>query len=232
MGNLSSDTAATPTSPPLSTSADSPRSHAHRHRRIWAEILRREQEGEVLTVRAIHGVTGGSFRTISRILNTHRANQGYLSGPANHLPATLPGEPPRQTPGERDRLLRLALATAHREILKLRQQRDELLAKSRQQEAAIAAHQDSLARFEGHLAPIWREMANHLDLLRRLQRLDLPRLLATLDHLSQTPPNLPATPEAKRLAKLESDKQQLIRQLFELESRLAQVSTNHFPGEN
>ena len=177
-------------------------SHAQRRQIILDEIKRRDAAGESLSVREIRGVTGGSFRTISSVLAEFREHTAlrFLDGRA------------AQSPTERESALRERLDLASREKADLVQENLRLSNELDEAQKVIAAQRDSIARFEGQLSPIWKEMLSSLDMLRHLRVEDLA---ATIDALKRQAATRTADP-SRQEHRLAAENQKLIAQVVKL----------------
>ena len=181
-------------------------SHAQRRRTILAEIKRRDAAGESLSIREVRRVTGGSFRTISSVLMEYREQTAlrFLDGRA------------AQSPTERESALRERLGLAYREKADLAQEILRLSKELDEAQKVISAQRDSIARFEGQLSPIWKEMLSSLDMLRHLRVEDLA---ATIDALKRQVATRTSDP-SRQEHRLVAENQHLIGQVVKLTEQI------------
>jgi len=177
-------------------------SHTERRRIILDEIKRRDGDGESLSTREIRRVTGGSFRTITSVLAEFREMTAlrFLDGRA------------AQSPTERESALRERLDLAHREKADQTKENRRLSRELDEAQKIISAQRDSIARFEGQLSPIWKEMLSRLDMLRHLAIEDLASAIKALKKQATTKPTDPSKQEHR----LAAENQQLIAQVVKL----------------
>lgn len=182
-------------------------SHAQRRRIILDEIKRRDAAGESLSVREICRATGGSFRTISSVLMEYREQTAlrFLDGRA------------ALSPTERESALRERLDLAYREKADLAQENLRLSNELDEAQKVIAAQRDSIARFEGQLSPIWKEMLSSLDMLRHLRVEDLA---SAIDALKRQVATKAAADPSKQEHRLVAENQHLIGQVVKLTEQI------------
>lgn len=183
--------------------------HAQRRRIILDEIKRRDAAGESLSVREIRCITGGSFRTISSVLTEFREKTAlrFLDGRA------------AQSPTERESALRERLDLAYREKADLTQENFRLTNELGQAQKVIADQRDSIARFEGQLSPIWKEMLSSLDMLRHLRVEDLASTITALKRQVATR----TTDPSKQEHRLVAENQRLIGQVVKLTEQITDL---------
>ena len=193
-------------------------SHAQRRRTILDEINRRDTAGESLSVREICRVTGGSFRTISSVLTEYREHTAFrfLDGRA------------ALSPTERESALRERLDLAYREKADLVTDNLRLSKELDEAQMVIAAQRDSIARFEGQLSPIWKEMVSSLDMLRHLRVEDLA---STIDALKRQV-TARGTDTSKQEHRLVAENQQLIASVVKLTERIRVLERRLEYGED
>lgn len=181
-------------------------SHSQRRRIILDEIKRRDAAGESLSVREICRATRGSFRTISSVLMEYRAQTAlrFLDGRA------------ALSPTERESVLRERLDLSYREKADLAQENLRLSNELDEAQKVIAAQRDSIARFEGQLSPIWKEMLSSLDMLRHLRVEDLA---SAIDALKRQVTAKVADP-SKQEHRLVAENQHLIGQVVKLTEQI------------
>jgi hypothetical protein len=188
-------------------------SHAARRRRILNVIERRAQSGESLAIRAIHAEVGGSYRTISAVLQEYRDATvvHFLDGRA------------ALSQDERERALREQLAAEVLRSKMLEVEVANLKASLEQANDLLALQRAALDRFEGQLSPIWREMMERVDMLRHLRVDDLTATMLDLKAQVRALPLPEKLDTDSRVSILEAKNQRLIQQVTKLTERNVQL---------
>jgi hypothetical protein len=188
-------------------------SHSARRQRILEAIKRRANAGESLAVRAIHAEVGGSYRTISSVLQEYRDSTAirFLDGRA------------ALSQDERERALRERLAAETLRAKGLEVEVANLRASLDQTNELVALQRAALDRFEGQLSPIWREMMERVDMLRHLRVDDLTSTILDLKTQVRAIPLPDKLENDSRVSILEAKNQKLIQQLSKLAERNSEL---------